>query len=242
MERLGLNKNEARVYYALLLKGEASAQEIVKTLGVYRNIVYDNLEKLKEKGLVSFVNIGPKRKFIAEKPTAILDFLENKKSEIDKEFKIAQDMLPQISQILGLNKTKNNVSVFYGVAGMKKILREIVEGEETWAIGITNESVQALGETFWINYNLRKKESKTEEWLLWNSDFKNTVLPKNKLSHYRVLPKELNQVTEIIMWDGKVAIFIFSFEPTVIVMENPEVFSTYRNHFDFLWKMSKPAK
>src|SRR3989344_4358054 len=104
LERLGLNRNEAKVYYALLLKGEATAQELVKSLGVYRNIVYDNLEKLKEKGLVSFINIGPKRKFIAEKPEAILDLLESRQQDLNKKVKTAKEMLPVISDILGQHK------------------------------------------------------------------------------------------------------------------------------------------
>lgn len=242
LERLGLNKNEAKVYYSLLIKGEATAQELVKSLGVYRNIVYDNLEKLKEKGLISFINIGPKRKFIAEKPTAILDFMENKQEELNKKIIEAREMIPMISNILGKHNSKQNVTVFNGIAGMKKILREIVEGKQTWAIGITNESVKILGETYWVNYNLRKKDSKTEEWLLWNSNFTNTVIAKNIRSRHRILPKELDQVTETILWNGKVAIFVFSVEPIVIVIESEEVFKTYRKHFDFLWKMSKEIK
>lgn len=242
LERLGLNKNEAKVYYSLLLKGEATAQELVKSLGVYRNIVYDNLEKLKEKGLVSFVSIGPKRKFIAEKPEAILELLESKQEKLNKEIKNAKEMLPVISNLIGKSKTKQNVTVFHGIAGMKKLLRETLEAKEMWAIGITNESVNLLGETYWINYNLRKKKTKVKEWLLWNSNFENTVISNNRNSNHRILPKELDQVTETIIWGDKVALFVFSAEPIVILIENNEVFNTYKKHFDFLWKLSKPFK
>src|SRR3989344_5873587 len=118
LERLGLNRNEAKVYYALLLKGEATAQELVKSLGVYRNIVYDNLEKLMEKGLVSFITIGTKRKFIAEKPIAIIEYLESKKEELNKEISTAQELMPSISQILNSHQTKQNVLVFKGIPGL----------------------------------------------------------------------------------------------------------------------------
>ena len=242
LERLGLNKNEAKVYYTLLTKGEATAQELVKSMGVYRNIVYDNLEKLMEKGLVSFITEGTKRKFIAEKPTAIIDFLESKKQELNKEISTAQELIPHISQILNSHKSKQNVLVFKGISGFKKILAEIVQSKESWCIGITNESVKILGETYWKNYNQKKKETKTEEWLLWNSDFKNTVIGVNKKSHHRILPKELDQVTEIIIYDNKVAIMVYTFDPIVIVIENKGIFETYKKHFDFLWKLSKELK
>src|SRR3989344_9003437 len=127
LERLGLNKNEAKVYYALLIKGEATAQELVKYLGVYRNIVYDNLEKLIEKGLVSFVKEGTKRKFIAEKPSAIIEFLESKKQELNKKILTAKELIPKITEILNTTKSKQEVSLLRGIAGLKKILSEIVQ-------------------------------------------------------------------------------------------------------------------
>jgi sugar-specific transcriptional regulator TrmB len=239
LERLGLNRNEAKVYYALLLKREATAQELVKSLGVYRNIVYDNLEKLAEKGLVSFVNDGAKRKYVAEKPSAIVEFLEAKQQEVDNEIRTAKALVPQISAILGSAQSRQEVSLFRGVAGLKKVLSDVVQAEESWCIGITNESVKILGETYWRNYNAKKKETKTHECLLWNSDFKNTVIGSNPRSRHRILPRELDQVTETIMYGGKVAIFVFSAEPVVILIENKHVFETYRKHFEFLWKLSK---
>ncbi|MFH1802401.1 MAG: helix-turn-helix domain-containing protein [archaeon] len=239
LERLGLNRNEARVYYALLVKGEASAQELVKSLGVYRNIVYDNLEKLMEKGLVSFVNEGAKRKFIAEKPQAIIEFLESKKEDLDSKIETAKNFMPQINEMLRKKKTKQEVTVFRGVPGLKKVLSEIVQVKESWCIGVTNNSVDILGETYWKNYNLKKKESKTNEWLLWNSDFENTVINQNSRSKHRVLPRELDQVTETIMYNDKVAIFVFSLEPIVLVIENREIFDMFRKQFEFLWKLSK---
>ncbi|MGV8162357.1 MAG: TrmB family transcriptional regulator [Candidatus Nanoarchaeia archaeon] len=239
LERLGLNKNEAKVYYVLLMKGEATAQEIVKSMGVYRNIVYDNLEKLMEKGLVSFVTDGTKRKFIAEKPQAIIEFLEGKKEQLNKEINMAHELIPQIGTILNSNHNQQNVSLFKGISGLKKVLAEIVQARESWCIGITNESVKILGETYWKNYNQKKKVTKTKEWLLWNSDFKNTVIGNNKNSKHKMLPKELSQVTETIMYNNKVAIMVFTFEPIVLVIENKEIFETHRKHFEFLWKLAK---
>ena len=239
LERLGLNKNEAKVYHALLIRGEASAQELVKVLGVYRNIVYDNLEKLLEKGLISFVNEGKKKKFIAEKPSAIIDYIESKKVKLDNEIKIAKSLIPSISKILSSHNSKQEASIFKGILGLKKVLGELVQAKESWAIGITNESVKVLGETYWKNYNLKKKVTKTKEQLLWNSDFVNTVIASNPRSKHRILPKELDQVTETLIYDNKVAIMVFSAEPIVILIENNEIFNTFRKHFDFLWKLSK---
>jgi HTH-type transcriptional regulator, sugar sensing transcriptional regulator len=239
LERLGLNKNEARVYYALLIRREATAQELVKALGVYRNIVYDNLEKLAEKGLVSVFIDGTKRKFVVAQPSAVIEFLENKQQEVMNEVSNAKALVPQISDLLGTHASKQEVSLFRGIAGLKKVLSDMVVAKESWSIGITNESVDILGETYWKNYNAKKVALKTPQWLLWNSDFKNTVISKNPRSHHRVLPKQLDQVTETIMFNSKVALMVYSAEPIVIVIENAHVFALFRKQFDFLWKLSK---
>lgn len=151
LERLGLNKNEAKVYLALIFKGQATAQELVKSVGVHRNIVYDNLEKLMEKGLVSVIN-EKKRIFIAEKPAAIIEFLESKKSVVDKEIETAKGLIPDIDKILASQKSKQEAYLFRGINGLKKILGEIVRAKQSWCIGITNESVRILGETYWKNF------------------------------------------------------------------------------------------
>ena len=240
LEKLGLNRNEAKVYLALLYKGQATAAELVKSIGVHRNIVYDNLEKLMDKGLVSTVNYT-KKIFIAQKPSAIIEFLESKKESINKEITIATEMIPEIDKLLGSHRTKQEASLFRGLGGLKKVLAEIVRAKESWCIGITNESVKILSDTYWKNYNQKKKETKTREWLLWNSDYVDTSIgiSKNPKSHSKRLPKQLNQVTETVMWDNKVAIFVYSSQPIVIVIENKEIFNMHKAHFDFLWKLSK---
>ncbi|MGV8086201.1 MAG: TrmB family transcriptional regulator [Candidatus Woesearchaeota archaeon] len=238
LEKLGLNKNEAKVYLALLYKGQATASELVKSIGVHRNIVYDNLEKLMDKGLVSVINDN-KKIFIAEKPTAILDFLESKKLSIDKELSLAKNIIPDINKLLASQNSKQEAHIFRGLSGLKKVLSEIVQAKKSWCIGITSESVRILGDSYWKNYNLKKRESKTEEWLLWNSDYKDSSIGNNKRSHHKILPKELNQVTETIIWDNKVAIFVYSSQPMVIIIDNLEIAKMHKAHFEFLWKISK---
>src|SRR3989344_7434766 len=112
LEKLGLNRNEAKVHLGLLKKGQATASELVKAIGVHRNIVYDNLEKLIDKGLVSYVVEGTKRKFIAEKPQSIIEFLETKKKNLDEEIKSASDLIPQINALLFTSKSDQETFLF----------------------------------------------------------------------------------------------------------------------------------
>ncbi len=239
LERLGLNKNEAKVYLGLLRKGQATASELVKSVGVHRNIIYDNLEKLIDKGLVSYVVEGKKRKFIAEKPESIVEFLETKKKLLENEIRSATNLIPEINAILSTNKTEQETFLFRGIRGIKKILQEMLSSKEFWIIGVSNASVETLGETYWTNFNNIRKTRKIKEHLLFNADFKNTVGINKILSESKKLPPELIQITEIMIFEEQVAIIVYSGEPIGVIIKNREVFNTFRKQFDFLWNLSK---
>ncbi len=240
LEGLGLNRNEAKVYLGLLKKGQATAAELVKSVGVHRNIVYDNLEKLIDKDLVSYVVEGTKRKFIAENPESIIEFLETKKKVIDEEIKSATNILPEINKILSTSKSEQETFLFRGVNGIKKILQDMLLSEEFWIIGVSNASIEILGETYWKKFNLIRRERKIKENLLFNADFKNTVgISKSNLSSNKRLPPELIQITEIMICGNQVAIIVYSGEPMGVVIKNKEVFNTFKKQFDFLWNISK---
>ena len=244
LERLGLNRNEAKVYLALVMKGEATAAELVKAIGVHRNIVYDNIEKLIEKGLVSFVVDGVKKKFIAQNPDTIIEYLQSKKEKIDQEMTEANKIIPQIGKLLSTSATKQEATIFRGTKGVKNALSDTLEYKDIFVIGITNESVDVLGITFWQNYNQKIKDRKIKEYTLVNNNYvdEGTGLLKKKNIYIRKLPKDLNQIIETLIYSGKVAIFVYSSQPIVIVMENKEIFKMYKAHFDFLWKISKDKK
>lgn len=239
LEKLGLNKNEAKVYLGLLKKGQATASELVKSIGVHRNIIYDNLEKLIDKGLVSYVVEGTKRKFIAEKPQSIIEFLESKKKNLDEEIKSATNLLPQINALLSTSKSDQETFLFRGMRGIKKILEDMLSSKEFWIIGVSNASVEILGETYWTNFNQKRKNRKIKEHLLFNADFKNTVEISEKLSENRRLPPELIQITELMIFEDQVAIIVYSGEPIGVVIKNKEVSNAFKKQFDFLWNLSK---
>jgi len=239
-ERLGLNKNESKVYFELLKSGSSTAADLVKRMGIHRNIVYDNLEKLIAKGLVSYIIEGSKKLFISQEPSAILDFLDKKEEEMTIEREVAKKLISQIKNIKRNEFTGQEAEIFRGIKGMKKVLSEVLIAKENSVLGMTNESSDLLGEMYWKNYNAKIKDGKIKERLLLNSDFNDIYsFSKNKNTQVKTLPKEFNQVTEIILFDEKVAIFIYSENPIVFLIKNKSLYHTYIQQFEFLWKLAK---
>lgn len=149
LEKLGLNRNEARVYLGLLQLKKASAANLVKIVGVHRNIIYDNLEKLIEKGLVSFINEGGKKEFIAENTNAIINFFEVQKQKLDEDINDAKKLIPDIKRLIGCLEIEQEASLFRGINGVKRILEMVLESKEYWVIGVSNASIEIIGKTYW---------------------------------------------------------------------------------------------
>ena len=68
LQEVGLSQKEIEIYLTLLRAENLTASKIAEKTGIYRPNVYDNLESLIEKGLVSFVISDRVKHFRAEKP------------------------------------------------------------------------------------------------------------------------------------------------------------------------------
>src|SRR3989338_10614525 len=96
LERAGLLKNDRSVYLALLEIGSATVSNLARKTGLHRSYVYDILDKLIDLGLVSFTIKNNKKFFNTENPEEIIQFIERKKEEIDKEKTEIAKILPQL--------------------------------------------------------------------------------------------------------------------------------------------------
>jgi sugar-specific transcriptional regulator TrmB len=75
---LGLTAGEARVYLTLLKAGPSKVGAIVRDSRVSYSKIYDVLERLAAKGLVSHITIGKIRHFSAAEPYRLHDYIQKK--------------------------------------------------------------------------------------------------------------------------------------------------------------------
>ncbi|MBW3012929.1 helix-turn-helix domain-containing protein, partial [Candidatus Woesearchaeota archaeon] len=85
LEGLGLTKSEISVYLALLELGSSTTGKIVDKSGASSSKIYEILDKLIQKGLVSYVLKANIKYFEAAPPKRILDYIEEKKASISKQ-------------------------------------------------------------------------------------------------------------------------------------------------------------
>ncbi|MBI2148560.1 helix-turn-helix domain-containing protein [Candidatus Woesearchaeota archaeon] len=96
LEEIGLTKNETKIYLNLLKIGSTTTGNIIKETGIHTSKVYDGLERLMHKGLVSYVIISNVKYFKAVDPERLIDFLEDKKNAINKQEEEIKKIIPKL--------------------------------------------------------------------------------------------------------------------------------------------------
>lgn len=79
--KLGLAPTEAKILYALTQTGPATAKTIAESSGTAREIVYQTMDKLKEKGLIEEILTSPKKFNASPIDKSLFTLLKSKKEE-----------------------------------------------------------------------------------------------------------------------------------------------------------------
>ncbi len=146
-EYFNLNIYETKVWLALLSKGIASAGEIAELSGVPRSRSYDVLESLEKRGF-AITKIGKPVKYIAVKPTEVIEKMKNEtlhdanekvKSLVSMKETSEYSELEQL-HTTGISLVKSN-DITGSLKGRSNILakiRELIENSEKEAIICTS--------------------------------------------------------------------------------------------------------
>ena len=127
LEKIGLSINEAKIYFALLEIGSSTLDKISKKAGIHRRTIYDNIEKMLNKGLICSTMIDSKKYFQAADPHNLKEIINEKKEKIEEQEKILNKIMPNLSVFQNLTQNKQDVNICLELGGVKTILRDILK-------------------------------------------------------------------------------------------------------------------
>lgn len=240
--KLGFNKNEAKVYLSLAKFGTSDANHIIKDTRFHKNIVYDNLEKLINRGLIIYITEEKKRIFSISSPDMIVEHIENDMTELENmknlaikvatEIKVKQNIIPMVSE----------ASILKGKEGIRAYHKKIIENKKPYFVfGAPKESVNVMGEVFWHNFEVKRLDKGINVSMIFNLSLKNFGEKlKNKHTSIRYFDKDFEPLTQTDVHENKIAIIVWVEEPILFLIENREVAKSYKRYFDDMWKIAKP--
>src|SRR3989344_4320279 len=149
LEDLGFTNAEIKVYLALLELGTSTAGAILEKSKLQNSVVHMTLNKLVEKGFVTFVKEGKRNHYQATNPKHIIDYINEKKERFEQ-------ILPELLLKQQIAKEKPEIITFRGTRGIKELLYELLEagGNEHHTFGSSVKSLM-LGEAWWVSYHTK---------------------------------------------------------------------------------------
>ncbi|MBI5392436.1 hypothetical protein HZA96_01080 [Candidatus Woesearchaeota archaeon] len=229
LHKFGLNKNERIVYIQCLRSGSALASTIAKHANIARTSIYDMLERLQQKGLVSYSIENGKKYFLAADVKDLLRILDNKREAIESVANQLQEF--QTNQL-----QSTRIQVYTGKEGLKTVLYDIVRtGKTIYAYGAAGLSEKMLQWDFPKIIKARIKARIKFKVIFDKSRFA-AHKKKLPLTEVRFISKAFQDCTFTEIYGDKVAIFLYSEIPSVVLIESRDIAKSYKRYFEILWK------
>jgi len=242
LKEIGLTDGETKVYIALFKIGSSSTGNIVKESKVHSSKVYPILDRLIEKGLVSFIKEGKKTIYSANPPTTIMSYLDKRQDKIQEQKKQAQSLVKELELLSTINRAKTEATVFKGAKGLKEAYtlatKNLKKGEKVYSMYLP--PLENRLRTFFRNFVLKLlNEYKVEQYMLFNEPSpESEFLSQFKDLKIRIgVPQEYESPAEVCVYgDNTVISTTGSNEHITLLIKNKEISDSFRNQFMAFWK------
>lgn len=243
LREFGFTEGEERVYMALLKLTSSSSGPIAKEADVSRSKLYEILEKLERKGVVSHFKRNNVSYFNPAHPKRILDYMSEKEIQLDKQKDSFKKMLPYFESLIGQKEFKKEAEVFEGTEGIKNVretfLKNMKSGEIIYYFGNpTSGHENMLG--YWDDFNKRRVKKKVWSWTIYNQDAQFYGERRKKLPYTKVkyLPQPGQTPAWVEIYSDSVAIAMKYKTPMSVVINNKFVAESFKTYFDIFWGIS----
>ncbi|MBD3252422.1 hypothetical protein GF386_01695 [Candidatus Pacearchaeota archaeon] len=242
---IGLTKGEVEVYLALLKTGFSSTGNIVKESKVTKSKVYDILNRLKEKGLVSISLKNDINYYDAAPPNFLIELIEKRQKEVKNQKEQIEKLIPDLVTIQTSALKKERIEIFEGFKGMKSAFqileKEFEPGQEFLVFGV-DKTLNQQQLNFFINYHKIKLKSRIKTKVIFTSNLKGVKEYHLKKSRYNE-EKHLEQSSAIpinIYKDMVIIPLLSQGEKEItIFFKNKKLAEGFRKYFYTLWKVAK---
>lgn len=245
LEEIGLTKTEIKIYLALLKLGQSTTTPLIKEAEVPASKVYEFLEKLIQKGLVSYVIKSNKKYFTALEPKSLKHFLNEKKRKIEEQEKEVDKLVPELNLLVKEGKEDFKAEIYESLNGVKSIYERILstlnKGEIQYIIGaprIGNEQIEG----FLLDWHERRIKKGIHCKYIYDSNVRDygKVREAMKYTSVRYLPHKIASPVWIEIAKDIVTIgHIKGSNAVIFLIKDKEIANSYLDYFNLIWKVSE---
>ena len=230
LEDIGLTKAEIKVYLALLEEGVSSAGSILDKAEIHNSVFHFNINRLIEKGLVSYVKKGKVRVYQAADPDNFLTYLKDKETQVAK-------LLPTLKARQRFSKEKQEVEFFEGLKGIINLVNTLIadarSGDEFLffpaEVGEDTKEIQ----DFYLQYDVKRREKGIITKGIASVKHKKIFESRKYLKmKYSSLPIPANQG----ICNNKMTIISWGEKPQGVLIHSKQMIAKQKEFFNALWE------
>lgn len=243
LNRVGLKDPEIKVYLTCLENKQGLfVAEITKETGIKRSTVNLILDRLSEKGFVTYHLDGSRKLFSAESPETLLFHLEESLTDL-------RGLIPLLRITSGADK-QTKIRFFEGKDSIEKIYHDILltmkinrdPQKEILEISSGEGTFEIMPEHRKQFINKRIKERIPIRWLAPDEPI-SRKLDETSAKEFRKIKffdsKKYKFNVEIGIYANKVSLVSLSKEHGGVIIENKSLAESFRSLFNLLWDSLK---
>jgi sugar-specific transcriptional regulator TrmB len=245
LEEIGLTKTEIKIYLTLLKLGQTTTTQIVRKAEIHASKVYEFLDKLIQKGLVSYVIKSNKKYFTASDPDLLKEFLKEKQNKIREQESEIEKVIPELKDIKKSGDDIIQSEIYEGLRGIKsvyeKILSLLQKGETQYIIGaprIGNELIEG----FLLDWHKKRIKKEIKCKYIYDSNVRDygKIREQLPLTEVKYLPKNIVSPMWIEIFGDYVIIgHIKGRNAILFLIHDKEIAKGYLDYFGLIWKIAK---
>ncbi|MBI5390823.1 hypothetical protein HZB02_04985 [Candidatus Woesearchaeota archaeon] len=242
---IGLTDGEIKVYLSLIQLGPSTSGPITDASRVSRSKIYHVLERLMQKGLVSYIVKEKTRYYQAEDTKKLQQYLDQKEKEFKEQREEIDLLIPQLALQQHIGKRKSEAQIYKGFKGIQTVHEHMYQvlkrGDDFFYLGIPSFQEQ-IHHLYWQRDHKRREKAGIKSRALFNQKTERSVLENRNSYRYseaRYMPLPLETPAWIMGYKDRTVIGLQSDEGMAVEIINQKIADSFKAYFDVLWKMSK---
>ncbi len=240
LSEVGLTERESKVYLALLETGLTTTGPLVKKSGVPNSKIYEILESLQNKGLVSWIIKSKTKYFQASDPKKILTIFREKEKEIENLLPVLEARQKKVEEKQFVELYEGSKAIF---AFLNNLMADAKKGENYFSFSLGKEHEDKKVEIFYKNFGTKREKKGLVVKILANKETKK-IFRKVYSDRIWFLKKIVrftgfNFPQGIVIFRDHTVMMNWTENPIAIHIHSKKTAKQYERFFKDLWKTAK---
>lgn len=244
LNQIGLTDSEINVYFALLELETSTVGKIIDKSKVPDSKIYALLDRLKEKGLVSFVIKNNVKHFQASDPKRLLSLLNEKEREIEQQkLELKENIIPLIEEKRKLTEDKQEATVYESFEGIKSALNYVIDtlnnDDEYYVFALSKELGEKPILKLFQDYHKKRIEKNIKVKLIAHTKIKKIVEDYYRLKLMDIRFTNRSLPVGLFIFKNHVTTIVLGERPTAFVIKSKRNYEAYKEFFEEIWEKAK---